>query len=204
MRHWGVTKGKKVGEVGLGGLGHMGAKFGHALGAQVVVVTTSPKKEDARRLGADEVDVSRNADEMRRHSGTFDVILDAVSASRGTPALMKRRFYICNDKGGSVVNLDAAITVAMLTSWSLSDGAALSRVHGIDPAKLPPTGNCGRKYGVRTSRVIRAQCDRCKTIDFLARSKSRMVIRPARSEDALVIATIHVEAWRPVAEPMRP
>ena len=62
MRHWGVTKGKKVGVVGLGGLGHMGVKFAHAFGAHVVVFTTSPgKKEDALRLGADEVVVSRNA-----------------------------------------------------------------------------------------------------------------------------------------------
>ena len=63
MRHWGVTKGKKVGIVGLGGLGHMGVKFAHAFGAHVVVFTTSPnKKEDALRLGADEVVVSRNAE----------------------------------------------------------------------------------------------------------------------------------------------
>src|SRR3984893_17618627 len=60
MRHWGVTKGKKVGVVGLGGLGHMAVKFAHALGAHVVVFTTSPnKKEDARRLGADEVVISK-------------------------------------------------------------------------------------------------------------------------------------------------
>ena len=81
MRHWGVTKGKKVGVVGLGGLGHMAVKFAHALGAHVVVFTTSPgKKEDALRLGADEVVVSRNADEMNKHAGSFDFILDAVSA----------------------------------------------------------------------------------------------------------------------------
>jgi uncharacterized zinc-type alcohol dehydrogenase-like protein len=81
MRHWGVSKGKKVGVVGLGGLGHMGVKFAHALGAHVVVFTTSPKKkEDARRLGADEVVVSRNADEMQKHAGSFDFILDAVAA----------------------------------------------------------------------------------------------------------------------------
>ena len=81
MRHWGVTKGKKVGVVGLGGLGHMGVKFAHAFGAHVVVFTTSPnKKEDALRLGADEVVVSRNADEMKKHAGSFDFILDAVSA----------------------------------------------------------------------------------------------------------------------------
>jgi uncharacterized zinc-type alcohol dehydrogenase-like protein len=81
MRHWGVTKGKKVGIVGLGGLGHMGVKFAHALGAQVVVFSTSPKKkEDALRLGADEVVISKNADEMQKHVGSFDFILDAVSA----------------------------------------------------------------------------------------------------------------------------
>ena len=81
MHHWGVTKGKKVGVVGLGGLGHMAVKFAHALGAHVVVFTTSPSKtEDALRLGADEVVLSRNADEMKKHTGSFDFILDAVSA----------------------------------------------------------------------------------------------------------------------------
>lgn len=81
MRHWGVTKGKKIGVVGLGGLGHMGVKIAHALGAHVVAFTTSPhKKEDALRLGADEVVVSRNANEMQKHAGSFDFILDAVAA----------------------------------------------------------------------------------------------------------------------------
>ena len=81
MRRWGVTKGKKVGVVGLGGLGHMGVKFAHALGAHVVVFTTSSsKKEDARRLGADEVVISKNADEMQKQAESFDFILDAVSA----------------------------------------------------------------------------------------------------------------------------
>jgi uncharacterized zinc-type alcohol dehydrogenase-like protein len=90
MHHWGVTKGKKVGVVGLGGLGHMGVKFAHALGAHVVVFTTSPnKKEDALRLGADEVVVSRNADEMQKHSGSFDFILDAVSADHDINAYIQ-------------------------------------------------------------------------------------------------------------------
>jgi uncharacterized zinc-type alcohol dehydrogenase-like protein len=81
IRHWGVTKGKKVGVVGLGGLGHMAVKFAHAFGAHVVVFTTSPnKKEDALRLGADETVVSRNADEMKKHAGSFDFIIDTVSA----------------------------------------------------------------------------------------------------------------------------
>jgi len=81
MRRWGDLKGKKVGVVGLGGLGHMGVKFARAFGARVVVFTTSPrKKDDALRLGANEVVVSRNADEMKKHIGSFDFILDTVSA----------------------------------------------------------------------------------------------------------------------------
>jgi uncharacterized zinc-type alcohol dehydrogenase-like protein len=90
MRHWGVTKGKKVGVVGLGGLGHMAVKFAHALGAHVVVFTTSPnKKEDALRLGADEVLISRNADQMKKHAGSFDFILDAVSADHDINAYIQ-------------------------------------------------------------------------------------------------------------------
>ena len=82
LRHWGVTRGKKVGVVGLGGLGHMGVKLAHAMGAHVVVFTTSPgKKEDALRLGADEVVLSKDANEMAKHAGSFDFILDAVAAS---------------------------------------------------------------------------------------------------------------------------
>jgi alcohol dehydrogenase (NADP+) len=89
MRHWGVTKGKKVGIVGLGGLGHMGVKFAHALGAHTVVFTTSPnKKDDAIRLGADEVVISKNADEMAKHAGSFDFILDAVSAEHNINAYL--------------------------------------------------------------------------------------------------------------------
>ncbi|MDB5411540.1 MAG: Mannitol dehydrogenase [Rhodospirillales bacterium] len=87
MRHWGVTRDQKVGVVGLGGLGHMGVKFAHAFGAHVVVFTTSPgKKEDARRLGADEVVISRNTDEMQKHVGSFDFILDTVSAEHDVNA----------------------------------------------------------------------------------------------------------------------
>src|SRR5882672_519278 len=90
MRHWGVGKGKKVGVVGLGGLGHMAVKFAHAFGAHVVVFTTSPhKSEDALRLGADEVVVSTNAEEMNKHAGSFDFILDAVSADHDIEAYIK-------------------------------------------------------------------------------------------------------------------
>ena len=81
IRRWGDIEGKKVGVVGLGGLGHMGVKFAKAFGAHVAVFTTSPgKTEDAKRLGADEVIVSTNPDEMEQHAGTFDFILDTVSA----------------------------------------------------------------------------------------------------------------------------
>jgi uncharacterized zinc-type alcohol dehydrogenase-like protein len=80
MPHWGVTKGKKVGVGGLGGLGHMAVKFAHALGPVVVFTTSPDKKQDALRLCADEVVLSANADEMQRHTGSFDLIIDAVSA----------------------------------------------------------------------------------------------------------------------------
>jgi uncharacterized zinc-type alcohol dehydrogenase-like protein len=81
LRHWKVGKGTKAGVVGIGGLGHMGVKLAHAMGAHVVVFTTSEsKKEDAVRLGADEVVISRNADEMQKHAGSFNFILDTVSA----------------------------------------------------------------------------------------------------------------------------
>jgi alcohol dehydrogenase (NADP+) len=81
MRRWGDLKGKKVGVVGLGGLGHMGVKFALAFGAHVVVFTTSPgKKDDAFRLGAHEVIISKNPEEMQQHAGTFNFILDTISA----------------------------------------------------------------------------------------------------------------------------
>ena len=81
IKRWGIRKGDKVGVVGLGGLGHMALKFAHAFGAKVVLFTTSPgKADDARRLGADEVVISKNPEEMNKHLGTFDFIIDAVSA----------------------------------------------------------------------------------------------------------------------------
>lgn len=81
LRRWGVKKGQTVGVVGLGGLGHMGVKFSHAFGAKTVVFTTSPgKQEDAMRLGADEVVISKDAEAMEQQAGKFDLILDTVSA----------------------------------------------------------------------------------------------------------------------------
>ena len=88
LRHWKVGPGKKVGIVGLGGLGHMGLKFAHAFGAHVVQFTTSASKiEDAKKLGADEVVVTKDADAMAKHAGSFDFILDCVSAPHDINAL---------------------------------------------------------------------------------------------------------------------
>lgn len=81
LRHWKVGKGKKVGVVGLGGLGHMGLKFAHSFGAHVVQFTTSASKiDDAKKLGADEVVVTKDADAVKKHAGSFDFILDCVAA----------------------------------------------------------------------------------------------------------------------------
>ncbi len=82
LRTWGVGKGQRVGIVGLGGLGHMGVKFAHAMGAHVTLFTTSPgKAEDAKRLGADEVVVSRDAAQMEKQGNSFDFILNTVAVS---------------------------------------------------------------------------------------------------------------------------
>jgi uncharacterized zinc-type alcohol dehydrogenase-like protein len=118
LRHWGVTEGKKVGVVGLGGLGHMGVKLAHAMGAHVVVFTTSPdKKEDALRLGADEVVVSRNADEMQKHAGSFDFILDTVAAKHDINAYL------------NLLRLDGNITLVGAPEKPL-DVAAFSLIMG--------------------------------------------------------------------------
>ena len=90
LRHWGVAAGKKVGVVGLGGLGHMAVKFARAFGAHVVVFTRSASKcDDAFRLGAHEVVVSGNANEMAKHTGSFDFIIDAVSADHDVNAYIQ-------------------------------------------------------------------------------------------------------------------
>ncbi len=118
LRHWGVTEGKKVGVVGLGGLGHMGVKLAHAMGAHVVVFTMSPGKQaDALRLGADEVVVSRNADEMQKHAGSFDFILDTVAAKHDINAYL------------NLLRLDGNITLVGAPEKPL-DVAAFSLIMG--------------------------------------------------------------------------
>ncbi|MBX3363321.1 MAG: NAD(P)-dependent alcohol dehydrogenase [Phycisphaeraceae bacterium] len=100
LRKWGATRGKKVGIVGLGGLGHMGVKFAHALGAHTVLFTTSEGKvADGRRLGADEVVISKNADAMAAHAGSFDLIIDTVSADHDLNAYL------------ALLKLDAALVL---------------------------------------------------------------------------------------------
>ncbi|PVX84225.1 NAD(P)-dependent alcohol dehydrogenase [Paraburkholderia unamae] len=81
LRTWGAGPGKKVGIVGLGGLGHMGVKLAHAMGAHVVLFTTSPSKiEDGKRLGADEVVISKDPEQMAKHANSFDLIVNTVAA----------------------------------------------------------------------------------------------------------------------------
>ena len=100
LRHWKVGSGQKVGIVGLGGLGHMGVKLAHAMGAHVVLFTTSPgKAADARRMGADEVVLSTDAAEMGKHAKSFHFILDAVSANHDINAYM------------GLLNLDGALVL---------------------------------------------------------------------------------------------
>jgi uncharacterized zinc-type alcohol dehydrogenase-like protein len=118
LRHWGVTEGKKVGVVGLGGLGHMGVKFARAFGAHVVVFTTSPgKTEDALRLGADKVVVSRNADEMQQHAGSFDFILDTVSADHDIGAYLNLL-----NRDGTVTLVGAPAKPLAVSAFSLLMG----------------------------------------------------------------------------------
>lgn len=99
LRHWRVGPGDKVGIVGLGGLGHMGVKFAHAFGAEVVLFTTSPDKAaDAKRLGADQVVISKNAEEMAKHLQSFDFILNTVAAPHDLDqylGLLKRDGTMC-------------------------------------------------------------------------------------------------------------
>ena len=99
LRHWKVGPGQKVGIVGLGGLGHMGVKFAHAFGAYTVLFTTSPgKTEDAQKLGADEVVISKNPEAMAKHTASFDFILNTVAASHDLDqylGLLKRDGTMC-------------------------------------------------------------------------------------------------------------
>ncbi len=99
LRHWNVNEGSIVGVVGLGGLGHMAIKLAHAMGAKVVLFTTSPHKiEDGKKLGADEVVISKNPEEMKKQENRFDFVIDTVAASHNLDpflSLLKRDGSIC-------------------------------------------------------------------------------------------------------------
>lgn len=99
LKHWGAGPGKKVGIVGLGGLGHMGVKIAAAMGAEVHVFSTSPgKRDDALRLGATDLIVSKDADQMAAQAGTFDLILNTVAASHDLDPLLA-----CLKRDGTMV-----------------------------------------------------------------------------------------------------
>eukprot|EP01092_Planopodium_desertum_P016738 TRINITY_DN94648_c0_g1_i1.p2 TRINITY_DN94648_c0_g1~~TRINITY_DN94648_c0_g1_i1.p2 ORF type:complete len:380 (-),score=155.85 TRINITY_DN94648_c0_g1_i1:65-1204(-) len=112
LRHWKVGPGQKVGVIGLGGLGHMGVKFAKALGAHVVMITTTPEKgADAKRLGADEVLVSRDAEQMKAHAGSFDFLLNTIPVGHDTNpymGLLKREATMC--LVGVLTELDPPLT----------------------------------------------------------------------------------------------
>ena len=109
LRHWGVGPGKKVGVIGLGGLGHMALKFAHSFGAHVVQFTTSESKvEDAKKLGADEVVISKDVAAMAKHAGSFDFILDCVSAQHDMNAYL------------NLVRLDGTLCLVGLPEQPLS------------------------------------------------------------------------------------
>jgi uncharacterized zinc-type alcohol dehydrogenase-like protein len=115
MRHWNVSKGQKVGVVGLGGLGHMAVKFANAFGAHVVLFTTSPnKRDDAMRLGAHEVILSKDADQMRQHAKSFHFILDAVSAPHSLDPYLE-----CLRRDGTMTLVGAPPEPTPLSGFSL-------------------------------------------------------------------------------------
>lgn len=118
LRHWKIGKGDKVGIIGLGGLGHMGVKIANALGAHVVVFTTSRhKKDDALKMGAHDVVVSSNSDEMKSHTNSFDFIIDTVSAPHDVMCylnLLKRDKTLCM--------VGASPTPHQINSFSLLSG----------------------------------------------------------------------------------
>jgi len=118
IHRWGDITGKKVGVVGLGGLGHMGVKFAKAFGAHVIVFTTSPsKKEDALRLGAHEVIISTNAEEMQQHAGTFNFILDTIAADHDINAYINML-----GRDGNITLVGAPDTPLQVSAFALLFG----------------------------------------------------------------------------------
>jgi uncharacterized zinc-type alcohol dehydrogenase-like protein len=118
IHRWGDIKGKKIGVVGLGGLGHMGVKFARAFGAQVWVFTTSPKKkEDALRLGAQGVIISTDAEDMKKHAQSFDFILDTIAAEHDINAYLNML-----SRGGNLTLVGAPEKPLQVSAFALLFG----------------------------------------------------------------------------------
>jgi alcohol dehydrogenase (NADP+) len=155
LRQWKVGPGQKVGVVGLGGLGHMGVKFAKAFGAHVVVFTTSAsKKEDALRLGAHEVVLSTEKDQMKARANSLDFILDTVSAEHDIPSLLK-----CLRPEGTLVLVGAPPKPLSIPAFSLVLGrrsVAGSNIGGIAETQ-EMLDFCGKHNIVADVEVIPAQ-----------------------------------------------
>ena len=130
LRHWNVKKGDKVGIVGLGGLGHMGVKFAHAMGAHVVMITTSPEKgADAKKLGADEVLISKDPADMEKHANSFDFILNTIPVSHDLNPyinLLKRDKTMC--VVGALTPLDGMLGVNLIMKRRSVAGSVIGGV----------------------------------------------------------------------------
>ena len=155
LRHWQVGPGKKVGIVGLGGLGHMGLKFAHSFGAHVVQLTTSlRKKEDALRLGADEVVLSTDASAMAAHTKSFDFILDTASASHALELYVS---LVKQDGTLTLVGLpDKPAAVSVFSLISRRASVAGSMIGGM-PETQEMLDYCGQKDITADVEVIPIQ-----------------------------------------------
>jgi len=193
MRHWGVSEGKKVGVVGLGGLGHMGVKFARAFGAHVVVFTTSPHKKDhALKLGSHEVVVSSSADEMQKHANSFDFILDTVSAPHNVDAYLELL-----GPNGTMVLVGAPPEPLSVSAFSLIPGRrslAGSNIGGI-PETQEMLDFCGKHNITSDVEVIPVQ-DVNRAYERLLKSdvKYRFSIDMASLKQQEATASARVEA----------
>jgi uncharacterized zinc-type alcohol dehydrogenase-like protein len=155
LRHWKAGPGKKVGIVGRGGLGHMGLKFAHSFGAHVVQFTTSlKKKEDALKLGADEVVLSTDADAMKAHANSFDFILDTASAPHSLDpytALLKR------DAAMALVGLPETFPVVNVTNLIFKRAALSGSIIGGMPETQEMLDYCGEHNITAEVEVIPIQ-----------------------------------------------
>lgn len=155
LRHWKVGPGKKVGIVGLGGLGHMGLKFAHSFGAHVVQFTTSlNKKDDAIRLGADEVVLSTNNDAMKSHANSFDFILDTVSAPH---SLDPYTTLLKNDAVMTVVGLPETFPVVNVTNLINKRASLAGSMIGGVPETQEMLNYCGKHNITSDVEVIPIQ-----------------------------------------------